>query len=152
VPAVAAVEAVSPAPSPNGTAVLLVDDDADVRAVAAELLGTAGFAVSAVASASAALLLIEGGYAPSVLVVDIIMPEMNGTELAAQARALRPGLPVLFTSGYADPASLGLSVADDPVLHKPFSGADLVAHVQDLVRPPARPPDNVVRLVTNRAG
>jgi len=143
--------AAAPAEAGNAAAVLLVDDDADVRAVAAELLRGAGFAVSTVVSASAALLLLEGGYAPAAMVADIVMPEMNGPELAAQARALRPGLPVLFTSGYADPASLGLSVGGDPVLRKPFSGADLVALVRALVRPDAPMPDNVVRLATGRS-
>jgi PAS domain S-box-containing protein len=140
-----AMRAPAPTEAAQAATVLVVDDDDDVRTVASELLRGAGFTVNAVVSASAALLLLEAGYTPAALMADIVMPEMNGTELAMQARALRPGLPVLFTSGYPDPALLGLSIGDDPVLRKPFSGADLVARVQELTRGGGLAAANVVR-------
>ncbi len=104
--------------------VLLVDDDAAVRAVAAAMLADIGYAVREADSGAAALAYLDGGGAIDVLMTDLVMPEMNGTQLAAAVGARWPDLPVIFMSGHADP--LGDAWAPrHPLVRKPFGPTDL---------------------------
>lgn len=83
-------------------AILLVDDNETLMAVARRHLVTLGYKVVCAASGPAALAILESGEAVDLLFTDIVMPEgMSGYQLAEAARRLRPGLKVLFTSGYA---------------------------------------------------
>jgi CheY-like chemotaxis protein len=68
-----------------------------------------------------------------LLVTDVVMPEMNGRELAARLRALRPDLKTLFVSGYSASALAPRGVLDEGVhfLQKPFSLEDLAASVRE---------------------
>ena len=65
-----------------------------------------------------------------MLLTDVAMPDMNGPDLARHVRPLRPGLPIVFFSGYADPDA----VAEDAILHrlvrKPFRATELVAQIK----------------------
>jgi CheY-like chemotaxis protein len=64
------------------------------------------------------------------------MPGMSGAEVAAQIRQLRPGLPIIFASGYADTAAVEAAVgADAVILHKPFNMEDLARAVAIAARP-----------------
>ena len=81
-------------------------------------------------SAEDALGLLRDGVEVDVLVTDHLMPGMSGAELAREARALRPGLPVLVVSGYAEVDGLP---ADLPRLVKPFRVAELAEQVAELV-------------------
>ena len=136
--------------SPQGQAtVLVVDDDEAVRAVTAQMLREMGYRVIEAESGAAALRVLaragmanEGaageGLAPGeevrMAVLDYAMPGMNGLELCWRLRLRRPGLPVLFLTGYADMASLVDEPASD-VLAKPFRMADLAARMEALLRP-----------------
>jgi signal transduction histidine kinase len=112
--------------------VLLVDDDPEVRSAAADMVRELGHHVTAVASGADALLRIEGDPF-DLLLADQAMPGMTGLELAAQAKAVRPGLQVLLVTGYPDPAALSPAVG--AVLRKPFSLEELRAALDAL--PPA---------------
>ncbi|WP_019015059.1 PAS domain-containing protein [Elioraea tepidiphila] len=107
-----------------GVRLLVVEDEAPLRALVERLCREAGMEVSAVADADAALALLRYGVRIDLLLSDIRMPgRLDGHGLAAEARALRPGLPVVLMTGFDD------SVAGDvvvPQLRKPFSRADLL--------------------------
>jgi signal transduction histidine kinase len=111
-------------PYPGGTeAILLVDDNETLMEVARRHLCTLGYKVLAAASGPSALVILESGETVDLLFTDIVMAEgMSGYKLAEAARRMRPGLKVLFTSGYA----AELSEHDGQhMLHKPYDRRDL---------------------------
>jgi CheY-like chemotaxis protein len=125
-----APEAPTPALSPSGTKpeprlVLLVDDDTAVRETTAELLRSFGYAVIEADGGHAALECLRGKPEIALLLTDVVMPDMNGPALAVAARALRPGLPVVFISGYADFAGVADGAALGPLVRKPFRPNEL---------------------------
>lgn len=103
---------------------LLIDDEELVRMSTADMLADLGYDVVEAGSAEEALRLIHGGLEPAVLVSDHLMPGMSGAQLAREMRRLRPGLPVLIVSGYAEEEGID---ADIPRLTKPFRNAELAA-------------------------
>ena len=126
----------APPPEPaavhaTGVRVLLVEDDRAVRTVLRRALERGGMIVTESVDALAALPLVEDtGFAIDVLVSDVMMFGMDGPELAARARAARPGLPVVLMSGYAEPSQRAR--AADPAtsfLAKPFTAAALLTAV-----------------------
>jgi PAS domain S-box-containing protein len=118
----------APSSEERGTA-LLVEDEELVRASTAAMLCDLGYAVVEAASAEDALLLVEGGLSPNLLVTDHLMPGMCGTDLARVLRHGHPDLPVLVISGYADVEGIA---ADLPRLTKPFRSSDLTAILSTL--------------------
>jgi two-component system cell cycle sensor histidine kinase/response regulator CckA len=124
------------APAPGGReVVLVVEDDDTVRSLLAEALEGRGYAVQLAAGGTEALELFNAAEQPPALVVtDVVMPGINGGQLARALRERRPGLPVLFTSGYAkqliDERDLEERTA---FLAKPFSIADVAASVRGLL-------------------
>ena len=110
-------------------AILLVDDDGDVREVTATLLEEAGYHVLQAGSGGAGLELLDSGAGFDLLLVDFAMPGMNGAELARLAVQRRPGLPVLFVTGYADIDALA-AAGEARVIRKPFQVQELVARVR----------------------
>jgi two-component system cell cycle sensor histidine kinase/response regulator CckA len=116
-----------------GRHVLLVDDEAPLRRLAAVALERAGHQVTQAEDGDSALELIEAGLEPGAMVSDIAMPGLDGVALARAARRHRPGLPVVLMSGYAE-AALGLSMERDGIvfLPKPYRPAELVAVVSGL--------------------
>ena len=115
----------------SGT-VLLVEDNPDVATVSASLLEQLGYTVRQVANAEAALREIELD-AIDLVFSDIVMPgKMDGLGLAHRLRAIRPGLPILLTSGYSDAA---LNVRGDfPILRKPYEIHELSQAIARLPR------------------
>lgn len=120
------------APRPVGSLdILLVDDDALVRACFAEMLGDLGHRVVEAESGRQALELLDGGARADVVVTDYAMPGMTGTELAALVTARRPRTRVVMASGYALCPD---GVADRyPVLMKPVRQAEVQAVLEGLV-------------------
>ncbi|MDY7083954.1 MAG: response regulator [Actinomycetota bacterium] len=119
-------------PASGGT-VLVVEDEDGVRDIVCRILRRAGYDVRAAPDPATALEMCrEGGLEMDALVTDIIMPGMSGTQLAAELRRARPGLPVLFMSGYTSgPAPGGQELpADAPLLHKPFQTDHLLSALQ----------------------
>ena len=106
--------------------VLLVDDHEAVRATTHAMLDELGHTTSVASAASDALLVIDDqADAIDLIVTDYAMPHMSGIELIHRARAIRPGLPAVIVTGYADEALLGRRPDDVAVLSKPFSVVEL---------------------------
>jgi CheY-like chemotaxis protein len=107
-----------------GARLLLVEDEAPLRALVERLCREAGMEVSAVADADAALALLRYGVPVDLLLSDIRMPgRLDGHALAAEARALRPGLPAVLMTGFDDSAAGDVVV---PQLRKPFTRRELL--------------------------
>jgi CheY-like chemotaxis protein len=113
--------------------VLVVDDEALVRRSLALFLTKAGFTVTAVESAEAALELLRAGEAFDLLVTDQSMPGMTGRELVGEATRLRPGLPALVVTGYDIAGGLEQLPEAVPILRKPVDREAFVRHVQVLI-------------------
>lgn len=110
--------------------ILLAEDDESMRTYLARALENAGYEVIAVASGTAALPWIETAYF-DLLLTDIVMPEMDGIELAQRCSEMSPDTKVMFITGFA---AVSLKASRDmpeaKVLSKPFHLRDLVLEVQ----------------------
>ena len=116
--------------------IVFVDDDLHVRETASRALRSRGYTVLEAGDAHTALqLLREHGEAIDLLVTDVVMPAMDGRELAEAARQQRPSLRVLFTSGYADDAVLrhGVHQAEVAFIEKPFGIRALAGKVRQVL-------------------
>ncbi len=126
-----------------GGRLLLVDDEALVRAARARALRAAGHEVLVAEDGPAALRLLEGGARVDLAVLDLTMPGMDGLATLRALRAVQPALPAIVCSGYAVEGQLQRITLepDVEVLAKPFSLSDLTARVaRRLATPPAPPP------------
>jgi PAS domain S-box-containing protein len=122
----------------QGETILVVDDEISVRAIVAEALAHQGYSVLQAADGRAGLRLLQSPVRIDLLVSDVGLPGgMSGRQLAEGGRLARPGLPVLFMTGYAQGSVLepGHTEPGMAVLTKPFTLEALVARVRDLVEP-----------------
>jgi CheY-like chemotaxis protein len=140
-PAVSEEVAAAPAPAPRpaavggGESVLLVEDDEGVRRMTRRALEEGGYHVlEAATGADAVDLLVRSPGRVGLVLTDVVLPGMSGRELARRIAELRPGTPVLFTSGYTDGEIVrrGLLEPDAAFVQKPFG------------------PDTIVRIVRER--
>ncbi len=115
----------------TGCVVLLVEDDPLIRSTSATMLADAGYTVVEAGSAEDAGTLAEHHH-PVAVVTDINLPGRSGTELAAQLRARRPGLAVVFASGDASPLPRG-ELSGSVILAKPYDAAALAAAVRSAI-------------------
>jgi PAS domain S-box-containing protein len=113
--------------------VLLVDDEAHIRAIATEMLTELGFRVHEAVSPEAALAAVDAGLEPDIMITDHIMPGMTGVELAYAVKARRPKARTLIISGYAEVETLDPAL---PRLSKPFKQSDLAGALAALAPPP----------------
>ena len=116
--------------------VLIVDDEAGVRAMIGRALGEAGFVVLEAADGYEAIDLLRGRTeAPDAVITDVVMEGMDGKELARRIADGFPGIPILFMSGSTDHdiAHLDSRDQDHPFMQKPFSAMDLVHRVRALI-------------------
>ncbi len=141
--------AVVPAPSPpprsarsagHGEVVLVVEDEPFVRRMAERILAKGGYAVIGTARGSEAMEICgRREQKIDLLLTDVVMPEMLGTELVERARELRPDLRVVYMSGYSHevlaPQALTESEHCD-FIEKPFNARTLLKAVGDLLEPP----------------
>jgi CheY-like chemotaxis protein len=109
---------------------LLVDDNDDVREITALLLRDTGYRVIEASSGIAALAELDGNPAIELLIVDFSMPGMSGVELLERARAKRPEIKAVLITGYVDHTWLNGKVADEIVVKKPFTMAQLAPAVR----------------------
>ena len=131
--------------APTGVgAVLLVDDDPAVRAVAAQQLRDLGYTITEADGYAAAMMRIAAGEPFDCVVSDVVMPGGDGVALAAAIRSTRPGLPILLMTGRAD----SQRVAGEQVLHKPFKLLDLATAVADAIDRPVREVATVARIAS----
>jgi signal transduction histidine kinase/CheY-like chemotaxis protein len=113
--------------------VLVVEDDEPVRQLACLELRALGYRVLDAACGADALRIIEGGEAIDLLFTDVVMPGgLSGRQLADAAQVLRPGLPVVYTSGYTENAIVhhGRLDAGVMLLAKPYRRADLARAIR----------------------
>jgi PAS domain S-box-containing protein len=116
--------------------ILVVEDDDDVRAHTVESLRDLGYRVIEAHDAPSALRLLELQPAPvRLLFTDVVLPGMNGRQLAEEARRRQPDLKVLYTTGYARNAIIHHGKLDPGVelISKPFAYAALAAKVRDVL-------------------
>jgi CheY-like chemotaxis protein len=133
-------------PHRQGAVVLLVDDDSAVREVTASMLRELGYVILEVGSGGAALDLLDRKAGIDLALIDFAMPGMNGMEVARQAQAKSPGLPILFMTGYADTSALA-EIGEDRVIKKPYVGDELANKVRAaLANADARPTGKVLPL------
>ncbi len=120
----------------EGQRVLVVEDDDDVRRLTTEMLKELGFSVLSASNGREALVLTDRHPEIVLLVTDVVMPGMNGRKLADEALQRRPGLKVLFTTGYTRNAIVHNGVLDDGVelLPKPFSLEAISAKITKLLK------------------
>ena len=125
--------AASPALPRGSETILLVEDEAAVRAVARRMLEALGYTVREAASGAEALrLAAEDGGGVDLVLTDVVMPEQNGRALVEQLLARWPALRALFMSGYTDDEILrrGLTEPGSLFLEKPFTAARLSSAVR----------------------
>jgi CheY-like chemotaxis protein len=131
-----------PAPEPRGPAlrILLVEDDETVGDVIEAMLDELGHAVVRAASAPEALVLLQRGEPVDLMLTDVIMPGgKTGVQLAHEAVALRPSLPVILSSGYTGDTLGGASEAPWPLLRKPYDSDALARTIESMIA--AEPPE-----------
>jgi CheY-like chemotaxis protein len=142
-PAPARVEAaVSPTPEPEPApqggdeTILVVEDEAGVRNSVARILSSAGYTVITAVNGADAMCLLETHNGDIELVLtDVIMPKMNGAELAKEMARVWPGTQVLFMSGYSGDAIVhkGILEPGTEFIGKPFKAADLTRKVRQVL-------------------
>ena len=138
-PHVVATAAATPSPLDvarmAGEHVLLVDDESHVRRPLERVLQNAGFRVTSAANADEALAAMRNGARCQILLTDVVMPGMSGTQLAAAVEQEFGALPVLFISGHTDDARLrsGHLPPHHRFLPKPFAADELVATLRTLL-------------------
>jgi len=114
--------------------VLLVEDEKALRTVGRKMLEMYGYTVLLAADGAAGLELAQNHPDPiQLLMTDIVMPKMGGIELAEQLSTLRPGLKVLYTSGYNDSGGNPQRVAGARYLQKPYAMKDLARTLRELL-------------------
>jgi CheY-like chemotaxis protein len=112
---------------------LLVEDQAAVRRITRIALEAKGYKVLEASMGPEAIQLVEKFSDPiNLLLVDVVMPEMGGQQLAEIMRQMRPGIRVLFMSGYTDDTALlrDVTKASEVLVQKPFTAAALTGKVR----------------------
>ena len=125
---------VAEAPMSRGESVLLVEDEAAIVAIARRVLERLGYTVLTACTPGEAIRLAEAhSQEIQLLMTDVVMPEMNGRDLAARLLSRAPRLKCLFMSGYPDDVIAHHGVLDEGVhfIAKPFSVEDLAAKVRE---------------------
>ena len=121
--------------SQSAIKVLVVDDEAGVRDSVAELLRLEGYDVHTASDGQQALE-AYGTFGPTLVVSDVLMPRMNGLELARSLRRKYPGFKLLFMSGFFGSPSINQDMMSElgrlgcPMLSKPFRAAEMLALVR----------------------
>ena len=129
--------AAAPQPVVGSGRILLVEDETAVRELARTILTRAGYTVVEAVHGSEAMSVYGSLDAPvDLLLTDVVMPVMGGTELARRLQAVRPGLPVVYITGYADDTLDGKGMFQEGtnLLRKPFSAGDLLTLVAKVLR------------------
>jgi PAS domain S-box-containing protein len=135
--AAAPADVLKPAPPPRGSETILVVEDEDaVRALLCSILQKQGYVLLRARNGAEGLLVCEK-YAGKIdlMMTDVIMPSMNGSDLAERLRSVRPGMRVLFMSGYTDAAIMhhGVLSAGAAFIEKPFTMQAVARKVREVL-------------------
>jgi len=120
----------------RGETILVVEDDASVRGHVVEILKTVGYIVLEAQDAAVALTIIrQSGTDIDMLLTDVVMPGMNGRELANEARAMMPNMRILFMTGYSQDVIVhhGRLDGDIELIEKPFRIETLASRVRGML-------------------
>ncbi len=123
-------------PAAMGETVLIVDDEATVRMLVVDVLSDLGYGALEAEDGPSGLAILRSAARVDLLVTDVGLPGgMNGRQVADAARVLRPGLKVLFITGYAETAAVGNGHLDPgmAVMTKPFAMDDLAGKIRTLI-------------------
>jgi CheY-like chemotaxis protein len=132
------VAAAEPARAEAGETVLVVEDEPVVRGLILEVLEELGYRALEAPDGPSGLRLLRSRQPIDLLVTDLGLPGLNGRQLADQARESRPGLRVLFITGYAENATLASGVLEPgmAMLTKPFAVEALTRKIRGLMTGP----------------
>jgi PAS domain S-box-containing protein len=119
----------------GGERVLVVEDEPSIRMLIRETLDELGYRAIEAMDGPAALRIIQSGEKLDLMITDVGLPGLNGRQVADAARALRPGLKVLFVTGFAGNAAIGNGMLEPgmQILTKPFAMAALAAKLRSMV-------------------
>jgi PAS domain S-box-containing protein len=120
--------------------ILVVEDEDGLRRLVREVLEQRGYNVLAARSGAEALDLAASAGRIDLLLTDVVMPKMNGRELAEALATTRPALPVLYLSGYTDEMVTGTGILSESAefLQKPFTPEKLARRIRDILDRPAK--------------
>jgi two-component system cell cycle sensor histidine kinase/response regulator CckA len=115
--------------------ILVVDDEPSLLALVRTMLWRAGFKVLEASGGEEALRVASQHAHPiQLLLTDILMPDMNGYELAEKVKSARPGIQILYMTGYTDKAifeSTGRKLDNSRMIRKPFTAYNLVHRIEE---------------------
>jgi two-component system response regulator (stage 0 sporulation protein F) len=116
----------------SANTILVVDDDPLVRATIVSALLELGYQTGEAADGEAALAALRAAEPPSLVILDYVMPGMDGAEVAREIATIDPTLPVVFSTGHAALRALRAAAGDDAaVLEKPFTLDELDALLRE---------------------
>ncbi len=120
-----------------GETILIVEDDVTVRELVLEVLGELGYQALDAHDGPSGLAMLRSRHHIDLLVTDVGLPGINGRQLAEQGRELRPGLRVLFITGYAENATFGSGHLDPDMqmITKPFAVEVFAAKIKEMLAP-----------------
>jgi DNA-binding response OmpR family regulator len=124
-----------PQPGGDGEVVLVVEDDVVVRGLILDVLTELGYAALEAGDGPAGLRMVESDSRIDLLITDIGLPGLNGRQLADAARLKRPGLKVLFMTGYAESAAIagGFLEPGMEMMTKPFPMDTLAGRIRGMI-------------------
>jgi two-component system OmpR family response regulator len=119
----------------DGSRVLVVDDEANIAELISMALRYQGFAVETAANGREAIAAV-GAYKPQLIVLDVMLPDMDGFEVAERLGAQRASVPIIFLTARdsTEDKVRGLSGGGDDYMTKPFSLEELVARIRTILR------------------
>jgi CheY-like chemotaxis protein len=123
-----------------GETILVIEDDADLRAYLKETLRSLNYQVLAAQDAATALRILQtSGDSVNLILTDVVMPSMNGRQFADEAKKLFPKMPVLFMTGYSRNAIIHQGRIDKNIqlLQKPINQVELASRIRDMLDTPA---------------
>ncbi|HOY61689.1 MAG TPA: response regulator [bacterium] len=123
-------------PSGGKERVLVVEDEPGVLKLVIRVLESSGYSAISAASADEAIsICADSEYPVDLLVTDVVMPDVNGRELAERIRKLRPNIKVLYMSGYTENAIVHHGILDKGInfISKPFNVEDFTRKVRDVL-------------------
>jgi CheY-like chemotaxis protein len=117
--------------------ILVVDDEPEIRALASAALDAAGHAVLEAADGPDAVKMFERHPEIDVVLVDVVLPGIDGFKVADMAKVRRPGVRIVYATGYPDRAHDHLGVVHGPILRKPYRPSELIDAIARALAAPA---------------